>query len=64
MADVEIEVGSEMRLNIIRQQVAVVNGHTVAHNVEYHYCGPINIKCQFCKALHFEVEKPSDGKLP
>lgn len=32
-------------------------------NVEKHSCGPLNVMCQYCQALHFIEERPSDGKF-
>lgn len=31
--------------------------------IEEHSCGQLNVECQYCKALHFPGEKPSDGKF-
>lgn len=31
--------------------------------IERHSCGQLNVECQYCKALHFPGEKPSDGKF-
>lgn len=31
--------------------------------IEIYSCGHMNVECQYCKALHFPGEKPSDGKF-
>ena len=31
------------------------------NEIDEHYIGPLNFKCNFCKALHFESEKSRNG---
>lgn len=49
-----------LRLQRYRDRVAEAINSQVA---ESHTCGSLNIPCQFCNALNFEAEKPSDGKF-
>ena len=64
----QLRVSQVRESQIIRQQQIseVIRNNATNFNeasIETHDCGPLNVQCQYCKAYHFEKEKPSDGKF-